>query len=103
MSSDDISRALVRVPRRFQTSTLIVPREPIQKVVNLSSGSLRQTRRRPPLDVQSKNAASHQHILTYGEADTGLLLVTDQRKVSVKKVMSSVALSSRSMPDQLHQ
>src|ERR1700676_5257962 len=93
---------LVRL-KGFQTSTLIVPRETAQKVVNFFSGGLRQTRRRPPLRVRSKNAAAHQDIFAYRKADPGLLLVTDQRKVRIKKVMSSVAPSGRGMADQVHQ
>src|ERR1700730_3656456 len=84
-------------------STLVVPREAAQKIVNLVSSSLGQNRPRPPLRLRSKNAAAHQHIFAYRKADTRLLLVTDQRKVRIKKVMSSVAPSSRGMPDEVHQ
>src|SRR3984893_13364747 len=84
-------------------STLVVPREAAQKIVNLVSSSLGQNRPRPPLRLRSKNAAPHQHIFAYGKSDTRLLLVTDQRKVRIKKVMSSVAPSSRGMPDEVHQ
>src|ERR1700675_4228638 len=93
---------LVRL-KRFQTSALVVPGEAAQKAVNFFSGGLRQPRRRPPLRVRSKNAAAHQDIFAYRKADTGLLLVADQRKVRIKKVMSGVAPPSRGMSDQVHQ
>src|SRR4030081_3775279 len=84
-------------------STLVVARDAAQKIVNPVSSSLGPTRPQPPLRVRSENAAAHQHIFAYREADTRLLLVTDKRKVRIKKVMRSVAPSSRGMPDQVHQ
>src|SRR5258708_93795 len=84
-------------------STLVVLREAAQKIVNLVSSNLGENRPRPPLRVRSQNAAAHQHIFAHREADTRLLLVTDKRKVHIKKVMRSLAPSGRGMPDQVHQ
>src|SRR5260370_5505549 len=95
--SDKTSRTLFHIVKGLHQSALVVLREPAHKVVNLFSGGLRQGRRRAPLRVRSKNAAVHQHIFADREADTRLLLVADQRKVRIKKVVSSVAPSSRCM------
>src|SRR5260370_2711905 len=84
-------------------STLVVPREAAPKIVNLVSSSLGENRPRPPLRVRSQNAAAHQHMFAHREADTRLLLLTDKRKVHIKKVMRSLAPAGRGMPLQVHQ
>src|SRR5260370_10621012 len=101
--SDKTSRTLFHIVKGLHQSALVVLREPAHKVVHPFSGGLRQGRRRAPQRVRSKNAAVHQHIFADREADTRLLLVADQRKVRIKKVVSSVAPSSRGMSDKVHQ
>src|ERR1700730_8559681 len=76
-----------------QTSTLVVAREAAQEVIDLLSFSLRQNCRRLSLSVRSENTATHQNIFAHCQADTWLLFITDQRKVRVKEIVSSIAFS----------
>src|SRR5450759_2766337 len=65
-----------------------------EQVFNLGSCARRQSGGGFSLSITRKNSATHKHIFPDGETVVGLLLVSNQRKMSVKEVMGCIAFST---------